>query len=236
VLGLVLTPEVVIAQTKVPLEGQSGIIEKSLEQSRPFIPVPDPGMYIESSKTRKARKDPKVGPLIFVKKIKLTGNTVFSDEILMPLVDLGEGKNVTLGTLTILADKVSAFYAKEGYLLATAFIPKQEVKDGIVEMVITEGRVNKVIVQGNKKLSEEKFKQRMKMVQEEAILREQTLERVLLELNELMGVKVRAVLKPGDLPGTSDLVMDVTELRPYNVSFDSDNFGSRFTGAFRSRI
>jgi len=233
-LGCVLVPEVMLAQTKVPLEGQSGIIEKSLEQSRPFKPVPDPGMYIESSKTRKTRKDPNAGPLIFVKKIKLTGNTIFSDEILMPLVDLGEGKEINLGTLTIMADKVSAFYASEGYLLATAFIPKQEVKDGIVEMVITEGRVNKVIVQGNKKLSEEKFKQRMKMVQEEKVLREQTLERVLLELNELMGVKVRAVLKPGDLPGTSDLVMDVTELRPYNVSFDSDNFGSRFTGAFRS--
>ena len=86
-LGLVLTPEVVIAQTKVPLEGQSGIIEKSLEQSRPFIPVPDPGMYIESSKTPKAKKDSKAGPLIFVKKIKFTGNTVFSDEILMSVTN-----------------------------------------------------------------------------------------------------------------------------------------------------
>ena len=223
-----------LGQTQVPLEGQSGIIEKSLRQSRPFKPIPEseiPGINIESSLKR---VDPKAGPVFFVKKIKLTGNTVFSDEILTPLFDLGEGKDVTLGVLTLLADKVSAFYATQGYLLATAFIPKQEVKNGIVEMVITEGKINEVVVQGNKKLSAENFKERMKRVQEESVLREQTLERVLLELNELMGVKVRAVLKPGDLPGTSDLVMDVTELRPYNVSFDSDNFGSRFTGAFRS--
>ena len=73
----------------------------------------------------------------------------------------------------------------------------------------------------------------MKMVQDEAVLKEQTLERVLLELNELMGVEVTTVLKPGDLPGTSDLVMDVTESRPYTVSFDSDNFGSRYTGPVR---
>ena len=38
---------------------------------------------------------------------------------------------------------------------------------------------------------------------------------------------------PGDLPGTSDLVMDVTESRPYTFSIDSDNFGSRFTGSER---
>ena len=56
---------------------------------------------------------------------------------------------------------------------------------------------------------------------------------MLLELNELMGVEVTTVLKPGDLPGTSDLVMDVTESRPYTVSFDSDNFGSRYTGPVR---
>ena len=41
---------------------------------------------------------------------------------------------------------------------------------------------------GNKKLSKEKFKQRMKMVQDELVLKEQTLERVLLELNEHVSV------------------------------------------------
>ncbi len=44
ILGCVLAPEVVLAQTNIPLEGQSGIIEKSLEQSRPFKPIPDPRM------------------------------------------------------------------------------------------------------------------------------------------------------------------------------------------------
>ena len=84
--------QVALAQTKVPLEGQSGIIEKSLRQSRPFKPVPEPEapqITIESSRTL---KDPKAGPVFFVKKIKLTGNTVISDELLMPLVDLGDGK------------------------------------------------------------------------------------------------------------------------------------------------
>jgi len=138
-----------------------------------------------------------------------------------------------MSILNAIADEITALYATEGYLLVRVFVPNQEVKDATVEMVISEGKVNKVFVVGNKKLSTEKLKQRMKMVQEEPVLREQTLERVLLELNELMGVKVRAVLKPGDLPGTSDLVMDVSESRPYTFSFDSDNFGSRYTGPVR---
>ena len=223
-----------LALAQVPLEGQSEVIEKSLRQSLPkeLPPKPKAPKIINKSKPSPS-KAPVTGPTFFIKKIKLTGNTVISDERLMPLVDLGEGKDVNLSILNAIANEVAAVYATEGYLLVRVFVPNQEVKDATVEMVISEGRINKVLVQGNKKLSTEKFQQRMKMVQEEPVLREQTLERVLLELNELMGVKVRAVLKPGDLPGTSDLVMDVTESRPYTFSFDSDNFGSRFTGPVR---
>ena len=223
-----------LALAQVPLEGQSEVIEKSLRQSLPKELPPKPKAPEITNKNKPLiRKPPAGDPTFFIKKIKLTGNTVISDERLMPLVDLGEGKDVSLSILNAIANEVAAVYATEGYLLVRVFVPNQEIKDATVEMVISEGRINKVLVQGNKKLSTEKFQQRMKMVQEEPVLREQTLERVLLELNELMGVKVRAVLKPGDLPGTSDLVMDVTESRPYTFSFDSDNFGSRFTGPVR---
>ena len=222
------------ALAQVPLEGQSGVIEKSLRQSLPQELPPEPKTPKITNKNKPLpRKAPASATTFFIKKIKLTGNTVISNERLMPLIDLQEGKDVNMSILNTIADEIAAVYATEGYLLVRVLIPNQEVKDETVEIVISEGRINKVFVVGNKKLSTEKLQQRMKEVQEEPVLREQTLERVLLELNELMGVKVRAVLKPGDLPGTSDLVMDVTESRPYTFSFDSDNFGSRYTGPVR---
>jgi hemolysin activation/secretion protein len=223
-----------LAQAQVPLEGQSEVIEKSLRQSLPKKRPPKPKAPKVSNKSKPSpKKASAAGPTFFIKKIKLSGNTVIGDKRLMPLVDLGEGQKVSLGMLNTMANEITALYATEGYLLARAFVPKQEVKDSTVEIVIYEGKINKVLVQGNKKLSTEKFQQRLKMVQDETALKEQTLERVLLELNELMGVEVTTVLKPGDLPGTSDLVLDVTESRPYTFSFDSDNFGSRYTGPVR---
>jgi hemolysin activation/secretion protein len=222
------------ALAQVPLEGQSGVIEKSLRQSLPQELPPEPkAPQITNENKPLPKKDPVADATFFIKKIKLTGNSVISNEKLVTLIDLGEGKEVTMSLLNAIADEVTAVYAAEGYFLARVFVPNQEVKDATVEMVISEGRVNKILVQGNKTLSTEKLKERMKRVQDEPALKEQTLEHVLLELNELMGVKVRAVLKPGDLPGTSDLVMDVTESRPYTFSFDSDNFGSRYTGPTR---
>ena len=223
--------QVALAQTQVPLEAQSGIIEKSLSQSPPkFEPLPEPEAPKITKESRPTPKDPAAGPTFFIKKIKLTGNTMISDKRLMPLVDLGEGKDVNMSILNAIAKEVSALYAAEGYLLTRVFVPNQKVEDGMVEMVISEGRINKIFVTGNKKLNKEKFKQRMMMVQEEPVLREQTLERVLLELNELMGVKVTTVLKPGELPGTSDLVLEVTESAPYTFAIDMNNFGSMYTG------
>jgi hemolysin activation/secretion protein len=219
------------ALAQVPLEGQSEVLEKSLRQSLPQELPPEPkAPQITNNNKPLPKKIPVADPTFFIKKIKLVGNSVISSDSLIKLIDLGEGKEVTMSLLNAIADEVTAVYAAEGYFLARVFVPNQEVKDATVEMVISEGKINKVLVQGNKQLNTEQLQQRMKRVQDAPALKEQTLEHVLLELNELMGVKVRAVLKPGDLPGTSDLVMDVTESRPYTFSFDSDNFGSRYAG------
>ena len=62
-----------------------------------------------------------------------------------------------MSLLNAIADEVTAVYAAEGYFLARVFVPNQEVKDATVEMVISEGKINKVLVQGNKKLSTEQL-------------------------------------------------------------------------------
>jgi len=222
------------AQTTVPQAGKSGVIEKALEQSRPVFKPPKeqepPQITIKDSRKL---KDPGAGPAFLVKRIEIVGNTIIPDEVLLPIVDIGEETEVTLGVLSLMANEITALYAAQGYLLARAYVPQQELKDGIVKIQVSEGRIGKVEVTGVKNLKEQDFQDRMQLVKEEAILKEQTLEKTLLELNDLLGVQVRSSLRPGEIPGTSDLVLEVTETRPYTFSFDSDNFGSRFTGPIR---
>ena len=224
----------VCAQTVIPPVGEAGIIEKLLRQSRPeFHPPPEdtpPQIIIEDSRTV---KDPGAGPSFFVKKIVVEGNTLISDETLAPLVDVGEGMDVTLGILALMATEITALYSAEGYFLTRAVVPQQEIVDGRIKIQVFEGRIGKVLIEGNAKYDSEDFVARMEPVQEETVLREQTLEGTLLELNSILGVQVLSILRPGELPGTSDLVLKVTESRAYRVSFDVDNFGSRFTGKTR---
>ena len=225
-----------VSFAQVPLEAQTETLENSLRKSLPQEFPTEPKGPEVIDKTRPTRKAPAAAPTFFLKKIKLRGNAVVSDESLISLVDLGEGKDVNLKILNDMADKISAFYASEGYLLARAFIPKQEIKDNTVVITIYEGRINKVIIQGNEKLSKKSIRKRMRVVQNKLAIKEQTLERVLLELNEIMGVEATTVLQKGEVPGTSDLVLNITESKPYTISFDSDNFGSRYTGPDRAGL
>ena len=210
------------------------MIEKSLRQSRPvYKPPPEQEPPKITIKDSRKLKDPGAGPSFFVKRIEIEGNTLIDDEILLPIVDIGEGMEATLGVLSLMANEITALYASKGYFLTKVYIPQQEVQDDVVKLQVSEGRIGKVEVTGTKKLDKEDFLERMVEVKEEPVLREQTLERALLELNDLLGVQVRSTLKPGELPGTSDLVLEITETRPYTFSFDGDNFGSRYTGPIR---
>ncbi len=231
-LAIIIFPSLVGAQ--VPSAGQSGVVEKSLRKSQPKVKIPAKG-EIPNITIKDSRKleDAGAGPSFFVSRIEIEGNTLFDDETLAPLVDIQEGIEMTLGVLALYAQEITAYYNSEGYILARAFIPQQEIKDGVVKLKVVEGRVGAVNIRGTKRLRSSDFAKRLERVTEEDVLREQTLERILLELNDMQGVQVRSVLKPGELPGTSDLVLEVTESRPYQISFDGDNFGSRFTGRNR---
>ncbi len=216
----------------------SGLAEKALRQSqqkpfqKPEIGKPEI-IVIDDSRDI---IDPGAGPAFFVKKIETEGNTLFDDATLAPILNIEDGIEMTLGILALFAQELTAFYSQKGYFLTKAYVPKQEVKDGIVKIKINEGRVNKISVSGNKKVDAEALLKRMGRVKKEAILKEQVLERALLDINDIPGVKVRSLLRPGKVPGTSDLVLEVTESEPYTFSFDADNFGSQFTGAERAGI
>ena len=218
----------------IPPEVGPGVIEKSLEQSRPvFAPPPEEKLPEIIIKDSRKLKDPGAGPSFFVKKIIVEGNTLIDDETLAPLVDVDDGMELTLGILSLMANEITALYATEGYFLTRAFVPQQEMTNGTVKIQVSEGKIGKVTIKGNKKYDSKDFLDRMKPVQKEKVLREQTLENTLLELNSMLGIKVRSILRPGELPGTSDLVLDVTESRRYLFSYDQDNFGSQYTGTNR---
>ena len=219
---------------QIPSAGESGVIEKSIRDSRPRYkpPVQEkiPDITIEDNRKL---KDGGAGPSFFVRKILIQGNTLIDDEDLASLVELNGGTEMTLGILGLYANEITGFYNSKGYILTRAYVPAQEIKDGIVVIKVAEGRIGKIRTLKNKRVAGKDILKRMWRIKEGEVLKESDLERSLLELNDTLGVDSKSILKPGSFPGSSDLLVEIEESLPVAFSFDADNFGSKFTGRIR---
>ena len=222
-----------LLQAQVPPAGESGVSQKALEQSQPEFQPPEEQLLPFSVKDSRTVVDPGAGPKFIVKKFEVTGNTLIDDATLAPILEVGDGLEVTLGILHLIAQEINSLYAMEGYVLTRAYVPEQEIENGVVTIQVVEGKLGEIEVTGNEKFKEEDIQARLQPLRGDPALKESTLEKYLLGLNAIQGLKVKAVLKPGEVFGTSDLTLQTEESRTYRIAFDADNFGSRFTGEQR---
>jgi len=169
-----------------------------------------------------------------VTTVKITGNKALSTATLTPIVKPYEGKQLTLADLQKVATSITEVYAKRGYIIAKAYVPEQQVADGIVEIAVLEGAIGEVKVQGDHKFySTEFIKKHFDPIFKEKALNQGTLERALLVLNEYPKLSVQATLQAGKEPGTTDIVVTANNSIPIHLTLDYNNFGSKFTSRDR---
>ena len=84
------------------------------------------------------------GLKVVVTGFKISGNTIYGSEVLLATVREFVGKEQNIDGLNDAATKVRAYYRERGYFLAQAYLPQQEIKDGVIEIAVIEARVGKV--------------------------------------------------------------------------------------------
>ncbi len=94
-------------------------------------PTAMPGIATPQSKAPAAAAQ---GGTLVVSHFSFSGNTLFTEEMLTPLVADYIGKPITLAQLYEAADKVADFYTRKGYALASVNVPAQKIKDGNVRL------------------------------------------------------------------------------------------------------
>lgn len=172
-------------------------------------------------------------PKIAVNQLRLEGNqTIPSASLLALLADL-PGKEWRISELQAAANRITRYYREQGYPLARAYIPAQEIEAGIITIAVLEGRYGDVKISDNAGLGGSALAPLADLRSGE-VVQARSLERGLLLLQETPGVEVKSTLRPGASTGTSDLLIDVHQGRRVSGSVDLDNYGNRFVGQFRA--
>lgn len=177
------------------------------------------------------------GVKVKVASFKISGNTVFDEVTLKALVSDLVGKELDLAGLDQAAGTISQYYRQQGYFVARAYLPAQEIASGNLEIAVIEGRLGAVKFNrsGETRLAEWYAQELVAgAAPVGAPIREQNIERGLMLLNDLPGVEVKSTLVPGATPGASDLVIETTEGALVSGSVDGDNYGNRNTGVARA--
>jgi hemolysin activation/secretion protein len=168
---------------------------------------------------------------LIVRGVRVTGSTVYTTEQLEPLYQDLIG-NVTLAAVYDIAQRITAKYGKDGYVLSRAIVPPQELspQGAVIHIQVVEGYIDRV--EWPKSLSQYRdfFSEYTAKIIADRPTNIRTLERYLLLASDLPGLKFKNSLKPSaDKQGAATLVIEVTE-KPVDAMARVDNRGTRARG------
>ena len=166
---------------------------------------------------------------IEVKKIVVSGNTLFETEIAR-LTKPFAGKSTNIAQLYKLRSAISRLYTEGGYVNSGAYLPPQKLQNGIVKVEVLEGGIEAVEVTGNKRLNDDYIASRLRSLPI-PIQTEKLLEQLqLLRLDPLIE-NVSAELSAGLSPGMSRLDVKVEEANRFSLSSSLNNHNSPSIGS-----
>lgn len=171
---------------------------------------------------------------ILVRNLRVTGAKAYTEAELIAITGFTPGTELTLTDLRAMASKITTHYAKNGYFVARAYLPAQQITDNSVTIEVSEGQYGKIILRNQSTLSDNQAYRLLDGLNSGDPITNDPLESRLLLLSDTPGVNVTSTLVPGATPGTSDLIVDLTPGKRVSGSIDADNAGNRYTGEYRA--
>lgn len=168
-----------------------------------------------------------------VKGFRISGESPLPESEFLNLIQKEAGREITLNDLNQLAARLTNHLRQQGYLVAFAYIPAQDIKDGIVEIAVIPGKYGQVKISGDGHIDQERLKAMLFCTKPGMLITRAPLERALLLINDLSGVTVKATLSPGQEAGTADLILETTDTAKTGGALYADNWGNRYTGRTR---
>jgi hemolysin activation/secretion protein len=172
------------------------------------------------------------GPTLDVSGFVVQGNTVIADAELQALLADLKGRTVNLGDVQAGARRITLLYRERGYPLARAYLPAQEIENGVIRINVLEGRYGEITANNTSRAGGFALRP-LQALQPGETVQADALTRSLLLLQDVPGTDIKSTLKPGASTGTTDLLVDVQPGPLVSGSVDADNYGNRFVGEYR---
>ena len=231
--SLPLLPVLLLALSHAALaQPDAGTLRQQIEQGQP------PAMPREAVPAKPAEPAPLKAPegtTVSVTAFRFVGNTLLSAEQLAPAVAPFLNRPLDLAELRKAAAAVAAAYREAGWVVR-AYLPRQDIRDGVVTIQIVEAVFGRAIIDGD---APARFpaSTALDMVAMHQLagdtLDARAIDRALLLIDDLPGVAAMGNYRPGGKQGETDVVLKLADEPLTRFEVGADNAGSRSTGAER---
>ena len=174
-----------------------------------------------------------IAQAIPIKRVEVTGSTVFDAAKLAPIIKPLEGKAVTEEQLTAAAAAITQLYLSNGYITSQALYTPQSVVDGVAKIQVLEGKVEKIEIVGVNAMNPDYVRSRAELGTATPLNTNNIEDQLRLLRADPNFTSVDASLKAGSQTGLSTLVITVVEANQLAGSVSFDNFSAPAVGSER---
>jgi hemolysin activation/secretion protein len=167
---------------------------------------------------------------VFVRAIRVTGSTVFSQEDLTQVTAPYVNRELTTEDLEALRLALTRLYIDAGYINSGAVLPDQTVRDGVITMQIIEGELTAIDITGNRWFRTNYLRQRLALDLETPLNIASLQQRLQFLQQDARIARLDAELAPGVQRGESVLRLRVEETNPFKVELAFNNYQSPTVG------
>lgn len=194
-----------------------------------------PDVAIESSQMPKANS-----PSFPIWEFALSGNTLLNEHEIERTLYHYLGLNKTIGDVEAARDSLQSVYRQAGYPTVLVNIPEQEVKDGVIQLKVVEGSIDRLRISGTDYFEPSRIRAAVPALNVGVIPHLPTVQRQLAALGSQSGDRqLTPVLRPGRTPGHLEVELRVKDELPLHGSIELNGRNStsttrtRLTGAIR---
>jgi len=218
--------------------GDPGSAQRALPQLTPGAPIGPPPLRLPDLPPTPNTEAPFLssGPRVFVREVRIDGNTVLPDEVLGEIAKPFLDRSLSTGDLEELRRRLTLAYVERGYINSGAMLPDQEVRDGVVTYRMVEGRLAQIQIEGTGRLDERYVRNRLAQGAGPPLNVERLQQRLQILLQDPLIERMNVDLQPGLLPGEATLQAVVTRAEPVSAYATVANNQAPNVGSIRGEI
>lgn len=172
-----------------------------------------------------AKQTGEVAGVVADDELPLLSTSAFREKVAFNYI----GKPVTLASIHALNRDVVAFFKSKGRPVVDVIVPEQDITNGTLRLIVLQGRLGEVTVQGNRYFSSELLTAKLSLAEGDTLDTEQVLTD-LNWLNQNPFRRVGLVYKRGAEVGETDIILQVEDRRPVRFYAGYEDSGTDATG------